>query len=255
MPDWIGPWVVTAIAIWPIQPVIRWIHKHLQGLGLLVTNDPKGAVLMYYIALLPGVFLHELTQWLLALILRVKVKRFQLWPDKQKGGLIRLGLVDIDDNTDIVRATLIGIVPVLVGIIVIALIGGAHFDTAALGAAFSTGDLRAVSDGIGRFMSTPDFWLWVYLVFAIGNAMLPEEHDRINWWLLAGALVAIAAFLWLLDLGILIQAGLDGPLADLARMMSLALSLALGIDLAVMGLISLTEWIFGRFFNREVHYQ
>jgi hypothetical protein len=61
MPDWIGPWIITAIAIWLIQPVTRWIHKHLQGLGLLVTNDPKGAVLLYYVSLLPGVFLHELT--------------------------------------------------------------------------------------------------------------------------------------------------------------------------------------------------
>ena len=254
MPDWIGPWIITAIAIWLIQPVSRWIHKHLQGLGLLLTNDPKGAVLMYYISLLPGVFLHELTQWVLALILRVKVKRFQLWPDRQKGGLIRLGLVDIADDTDMVRATLIGVVPVLVGIVVIALIGGAHFDTSALGSAFSTGDVNAIGSGLGKFFSTPDVLVWVYLVFAIANAMLPEEQDRINWWLLAGALAAIAVFLWLLDLGILIQAGLDGPLADLARMMSLALTLSLGIDRAVMGLISLTEWVFGRFFNREVHY-
>jgi hypothetical protein len=254
MPDWIGSWVVTAIAIWLIQPVIRWIHKHLQGLGLLLTNDPKGAVLLYYVALLPGVFLHELTQWALAFILRVKVKRFQLWPDKQKGGLIRLGLVDIDDNTDMVRATMIGVVPVLVGILVISLIGGAFFNISALGSSFSSGDVAAIGSGLSKFMSTPDFWLWVYLIFAIANAMLPEEQDRINWWLLAGVLVGIAAFLWVLDLGILIQAGLDGPLADLAGMMSLALTLSLAIDLGVMGLISLTEWIFGRFFNREVDY-
>jgi hypothetical protein len=255
MPDWVGPWVITAAAIWLIQPLIRWIHKHLQGLGLLLTNDPKGAVLIYYLSLLPGVFLHELTQWLLAIILRVKIKRFQLWPEKQKGGLIRLGLVDIDDNTDVVRATLIGFVPVLVGIIVVALIGAAHFNTDALLSSVMTGDLPTMTAGIGQFVGAPDFWLWVYLVFAIANAMLPEEQDRINWWVLAGALAVVAIFLWLLDLGILVQAGLDGPLAQLARMMSLALTLSLAIDLGVMALISLVELIFSRFVNREVHYQ
>jgi hypothetical protein len=169
--------------------------------------------------------------------------------------MIRLGLVEIAEDTDIVRATIIGVMPVLVGIIVIALIGGAHFDMAALRAAFSTGDVSALGDGLGKFVSAPNFLVWIYLIFAIANAMLPEEHDRINWWLLAGALVGLAVFLLVLDLGILVQAGLDGPLADLASMMSLALTLSLAIDLAVMGIISLTEWAFGRFLNREIEYQ
>lgn len=255
MPDWIFAWIICGLAIWLLLPATRWIHKHLQGLGLLMTNNPRGAVMVYYLALFPGVILREVSQWLVAKALRVKVKKFAIWPEKQKGGMIRLALVEIDDMTDSVRATLVGIVPVLVGILVIALIGLGTFRTQELVAGFATGDVPSVLAGISAFFSTPDFWLWAYIVFAIANAMLPEAHDRISWPLLGGVLVGIVVVLLVLDLGILLQAGLNGPLADLARSMSLALSLSLLIDWLVMLMITITEWVFGRFFNREVEYR
>lgn len=254
MPDWIVSWILVALAIWLLRPTIRWIHKHVQGLGLLITNNPQGAVLIYYLALLPGVALHEGSQWALAKILRVKVKKFRLWPEKQRGGVIRLGLVEIDDETDIVRSTLVGLIPLVAGIGVIALIGGWRFDPAELLAALATGDLPTIAAGLGAFLDAPDFWLWAYIVFAVANTMLPEEHDRINWWLIVGLLVGLAVFLWLLDLSILIQAGLNGPLAQLAASMSLALILSLCIDWLVMGVIWVMERVFGRLLNREVEY-
>ncbi len=255
MPNWIVSWILVVVAIWLLRPTTRWIHKHVQGLGLLITNDPQGAMLIYYLALLPGVALHEGSQWLLSKILRVKVKKFRLWPEKQRGGAIRLGLVEIDVETDIVRATLVGIIPLVVGIGVIALIGGWRFDPTALLAALGTGDLPAISAGLGAFLEAPDFWLWVYVVFAIANTMLPEEHDRINLWLIVGLLVGLAVFLWVLDLSILIQAGLDGPLAQLAASMSLALILSLCIDWLVVAMIWVMERVLGRLLNREIEYR
>jgi len=255
MPDWIFAWVICGVAIWLLLPATRWIHKHLQGLGLLMTNNPRGAVMVYYLALFPGVILREVSQWLVAKALKVKVKKFAIWPEKQKGGTIRLALIDIDDMTGPVRATLVGIVPVLVGIFFIGLIGLGAFRTQELVAGLSTGDVPSAMAGLNTFFSTPDFWLWTYLIFAIANAMLPEAHDRISWWLLGGVLVGIVIILLVLDLGILLQAGLNGPFADLARSMSLALTLSLLIDWLVMLLITITEWVYGRFFNREVEYR
>lgn len=255
MPNWVVSWILVAVAIWLLRPTIRWIHKHVQGLGLLITNDPQGAVLIYYLALLPGVALHEGSQWLLAKLLRVKVKKFRLWPEKQRGGVIRLGLVEIAEETDNVRATLVGIIPLVVGIGVIALIGGWRFNPSVLLTALGTGDIPTIGAALGTFLSAPDFWLWVYIIFAIANTMLPEEHDRISWWPIVGLLVGLAAVLWLLDLSILIQAGLDGPLAQLAASMSLALILSLCIDWVVMTMIWVMERVLGRLFNREVEYR
>jgi hypothetical protein len=254
MPDWIIPWILAALAIWPLVQLERWIHQHVQGLGLLLTNNPQAAVLIYYLALLPGVALHEGSQWLMAQILRVRVKRFRIWPEKQHDGIIRLGLVEIEADTDIVRATLVGMIPLITGVAVIALISATHFDTDMLLASLLGGDLPVMIAGIRAFTAAPDFWLWVYLIFAIGNAMLPEEHDRINWWLLIGVVAGITVALLLLDLNILIQAWLEGPLAQLARWLSLALIMVLAIDLICMGLMAGAEALFSRLLNREIVY-
>ncbi len=253
IPNWLIPWFVAALAIWPLVQVERWIHRHVQGLGLLLTNNPQAAVLIYYMALLPGVVLHEVSQWVLARLLRVRVKQFRLWPQEQRGGVIRLGLVEIEKGTDDLRATLIGMVPLVSGVGAIVLIGS-HFNLQALLDALPTGDLPTIGAALDAFFSTPDFWLWVYLVFAIANAMLPEEHDRINWWLFVGAAGAITVVLLALDLSILLQAWLEGPLAQVARWLSFALVAALAIDLFMMALIALAEAIFSRLLGRELEY-
>src|SRR5690554_3123168 len=200
MPNWLIPWIVAGLAIWPLVLLERWVHKHIQGLGYLLTNNGQAAVLIWYLALLPGVVLHEGSQWVLAKLLRVRVKKFQLWPDKQ-GRVVRLGLVEIDRNTDRVRATLVGMVPLVAGVAAITIIGSTRFDTGLLASGLASGDFPTLFASIREFVSVPDFWLWVYLVFAIANAMLPEEHDRINWWLFVIAGGAILGVLLLLDLG------------------------------------------------------
>ena len=162
--------------------------------------------------------------------------------------------MEIDGKTDTVRATLVGIIPLVAGVAVIAMIGSVRFDTSVLVTAFASGDLPTIFAGINTFVSTPDFWLWVYLVFSIANAMMPEEHDEINWWMIAGALAAVTVFLLVLDLGILLQAGLEGPFAQIARWLSLAFVISLAIDLLVMGLVTLMEVIFSRVLGRELEY-
>lgn len=254
MPDWLLPWIIAALAIWPLVQVERWIHRHVQGLGLLLTNDPQAAVLIYYLVMLPGVVLHEVSQWLLAKAMGVKVKKFRIWPEKKRG-MIRLGLVEIDRKTDDVRATLVGMVPLATGVAAIALIGGGRFQVQAMAQALATGDMPTIGAAFRSFMSTPDFWFWMYLIFAVANAMLPEEHDRINWWLPAGVVVVVTVVLLVLDLSILLRAWVEGPLTRLAEWLSFAFVMALGIDLFMMALISGAEALFSRLLGRELEYR
>ena len=257
MPEWVIPWLLAGLAVWPLRRVERWIHKHIQGLGLLVTNDPRSAVLFYYIMLVPGVILREVTQWLVAQVLRVKVKKFRLWPEqKGKSGPLRLGLVEIDHkNTDNVRATLIGITPLAVGVVVLGLIGSRVMDTSAFLVSLQNGDVPTILRGFGALMNTPDFWVWVYVIFTVANAMLPEEHDQISWLVLVVPFVVLTVSLFLLQLGVVARAILDGPLADLARLLSLALIMALVIDLFFMAVIAILEAVLGRLLGREVEYK
>ena len=234
MPQWVVSWILVGLAIWPLLQVERWIHKHIQGLGLLLTNNPQAAVLIYYLLLLPGVALHEASQWLLAKVLGAKVKQFRIWPEQQRA-VIRM-------------------VPLATGLAAIALIGSTRFNTAALLEGLFSGDLPTIIAGLNVFMSTPDFWLWVYLVFAIANAMLPEPHDRISWPLLGGVIAGIVAFLLILDLSVLLSFWVEGPLAQLAHWLSLALIIALVTDLLFMALIAGMEWLFSILLNRELEY-
>ena len=254
MPPWLVPWIIVAVGVWPLYYLEKWIHKHIQGLGLLITDDPATAVLLYYISLLPGVVLHEISQWVLAFLLKVKVKKFRLWPEEQTGGVLRLGLVEIEENIDVIRASLIGLIPLLTGSAVISLIGSSIIQTEPFIQSFSSGDLGAIWAGFREMASTPDFFVWVYLVFAIANAMLPEEHDKINWLVLGGALGGIAAVFFVLDLGILVQASLEGFIGRIANWLSMAIVMALAVDIAVAILIALTEEILGRLLKREVEY-
>lgn len=253
MPDWLIPWIIIAVVIWPLVKVEEWIHWHIQGLGLLITDNRQAATLIYYLVLLPGVVLHEVSQWVLAQVLRVKVKKFQLWPDTQ-GKRIRLGLVEIDKKTDDYRATAVGMVPLVSGVTALVLIGQARFDVHTLFAGLGTGDLPTAMAAIRTFTSAPDFWIWVYLAFAIANAMLPEEHDRVNWWLFIVPMAGISAVLLLLDLGILLEAWLDGPLTAIGEWLSFGLALALGFDLFMMALIAIAEEVIGRFKENAVEY-
>lgn len=261
---WLVPWLIAAVLLWPLQQLENWMHKHLQGIGLLITNNDQAAVLVYYLLLLPGVALHEVTQWLLAQALRVPVKKFQLWPDDEQGS-IRLGLVEIEPNIDLVRATLIGTLPVVVGIALVALIAS-RFPIADLGTALVSGDAPTMMAGIGKFISTPDFWLWIYLIFAIANAMLPESHDVINWWYLAIPFGTVMLILMLVDLGILgnkgplfdfaylIKASFEVPIAQLGDLILLAFGISVAVDLLVMGLVTGIELFFSRVLGRELEY-
>lgn len=69
----------------------------------------------YFLALLflPGTFLHELSHFLMAKILFVKVVSFNIFPKKVENEF-RLGSVTTV-KTDLVRGTLIGLAPFLVG--------------------------------------------------------------------------------------------------------------------------------------------
>ncbi|NDJ52924.1 MAG: hypothetical protein GYB68_07565, partial [Chloroflexi bacterium] len=145
-------------------------------------------------------------------------------------------------------------IPLIVGMIAIALIEGWRFDTDPLINGLATGDFDAMLAGWQTFIGTPDFLFWVYLLFAIGNAMLPEQHDEITWWYLLVPLPVIIIPLLILDLGVLVDALLDGPVTALGTWISTALVTVFVIDLFFWVFIALLEWLFSLILNREVEY-
>ena len=178
--------------LWPIVTFVLllaltwWITKHVQGIGYLLTGDGQVALVVYWLLIWPGVLLHELSHAITAWLLGVRGRRFSLGLGRARGRRrVSLGAVTIA-TTDPLRASLIGLAPLIAGCGAILLIGSCVFGLR-WPTAFSW---QWLWRQVRVAYAAPDFWLWAYLVFAIGNAMLPSAADRRAW----GAALLLALF-------------------------------------------------------------
>lgn len=164
----------------------RWITRHVQGLGYLLTDDGQIAMILYFLLIFPGVLVHEVSHALAAWALHVRVHHLAIGiRRKANSRQVALGSVNIA-STDPLRASLIGLAPLVVGCAAILLISDRVLDVRML----ATFSVESFWQEIKRVWSVPDVGLWAYLVFAVGNAMLPSSSDRKAW----GPALILAAF-------------------------------------------------------------
>lgn len=237
----------------PLYLMQRWINRHLQGLGLLLTGDSDSAVMVYFVALLPGIALHELSHWLAAILTRVPVGKLSLWPKKKRGGQIRLGAVSVGAS-DPLRASLIGVAPLVVGSAAILVVGQLVLGMGNLGGLLLYGTWADLWGQLIAYWRAPDFVLWLYLIFAIANAMLPSESDRAAWptmgLFLAGVTVA---FVLLGGLSLVTESIKTASLAAIGYL-AYALGLAAIVDVLFVAVIAIIEELAGRALKRRVEY-
>lgn len=171
------PLVVLAFTLLLLLWVKRWITEHLQELGMRLIGDPDVALILYFVVVLPGVVIHELSHWLMATLLGVRVSKLSIGPvRKGRSRRVSLGSVRVG-QVDPLRASLIGLAPLLVGSAVILLIGNMVLGVGEVAEALATQNVEGVLAGLDQVVRVADFWLWLYLIFAVSNAMLPSESD------------------------------------------------------------------------------
>ena len=179
MPDWsVLFWLIVATVV--MYPLKRWISAHVQGVAFLLTGNSQAAVWIYWVMFLPGTLLHEISHWLTAAALGVRTTRFSLWPKIKKKGELQMGAVQVD-AVDPFRYSLIGLAPLIFGSLAVLLIGQGQLELSRLGDAIGAGNLDAISYAAAETMAVRDIWLWLYLLFAVSNAMLPSASDRMAW--------------------------------------------------------------------------
>ncbi|MGC9348069.1 MAG: hypothetical protein ACP5JG_08035 [Anaerolineae bacterium] len=227
--------VVLSLLLW----ADRWLHRHLQGLMLLLTGDREIALWLYAIVLLPGVVLHELSHALVAKLVGVKIGRINILPQRT-GRRIQLGFVPVED-TDFLRASLIGAAPLVFGSSAVVAIGYLIFGTPEIIAALTTGDWLVGLEELARVARAPDVWVWGYLVFAIGNTMLPSRSDIHAWPTLAFVGVLVAGVVIFLGGTTLLLNGLGRFLTLAARWMILLGASTLLVDVPVFLVIFLIQ--------------
>lgn len=152
------------------------------------------------------------------------------------------------------RHSIIGVAPLIFGSVAVLLIGQGQLNLTQIGRALVSGDVEATWQALVQTLTLPDVWIWLYLVFAISNAMLPSASDREAWRtvLLYLGLAAVLA----------IGLGLNPSLPDDFQRLILtgftyllsAFTITIAVDIAFILLILLCELMLGWLRGQRVHY-
>jgi hypothetical protein len=246
-------WLWLFVTLIPLLILERWIHRHLQGVGLLVTRDPDLATILYSAFFLPGVALHEGSHWLMAKALGVETARFSLWPSRLPDGTLRLGFVETA-KVDFLREALIGVAPLLAGSAVVVLIGYSRLAVGPLGEAIASGDVALMAQKFVESFQSADVWVWVYLLFAVSNSMMPSASDRRAWLPVTIGLALLGVTLYYFGVAPLIAQGVGEPVAAGVRVIASAFSITIGVNLLLMPFIWLIEKLLIRLTGLKVNY-
>jgi len=249
--SWI-PWMGLAVTLALLLVIERWIHRHLQGTMLLLSGDREIAVVLYALPLMPGIVVHEVSHALTARLLGVRTGKVSIRP-KLADERIQLGFVPVEE-TDVIRASLIGLAPLLAGSAVILLIGYLAFDIGTMQQGFVQRDWADVAVGLTEMTQAQDLWLWVYLIFAVSNTMLPSQSDRESWRPILLFLALITPLAWFAGLGPTIVERLGQPLTLAAVWLTAMYGFTVVADLPFVLLIALLEWMLGRLKGVRVEY-
>ena len=176
----------------------RRLHYEIQAILLVITRRADIAVVVFSLLFLPGVILHETSHFVSARLLGVRTGRFSIIPQPLPDGRLRMGYVETA-STDIVRDSLIGSAPLLVGCVFVLYVALIPLGLTSVWTEFVKGNLGVLSDAVGSMYKSPDFWLWFYLVFVVSSTMMPSASDRRAWLPLAvvvALILVIGLLVW-----------------------------------------------------------
>jgi hypothetical protein len=184
----------------PLILLQRLLHREIQAVFLILTRDSRITMGIFAMLFLPGVFLHELSHFVMAKMLRVRTGKFSLFPQSLPDGRLQLGYVETA-KADVIRDSLIGAAPLIVGTLFVAYVAGYHLQMRILWDTFRNGQFDLFWLGIRALPRAPDFYLWSYLAFAVSSTMMPSESDRHAWLELLISIVVLFAIALLFGAG------------------------------------------------------
>ncbi len=222
-----------ALALVALLYLQRLMHREIQAVFLILTRHPGVTIGIFALIFIPGVFLHELSHFIMAQILRVRTGRFSLIPTPMPDGRLQMGYVETE-RSDFVRDSLVGAAPILFGALFLAWVAVERFQLAVMWDVLRNNQMDLFLLGLTILPRLPDFWLWFYLAFTVSSTMMPSESDRQSW---TPPLVVIAIFLALLLLagaGPWMLEHLASPLNEFLRGTALVLLVSVLIHLILI---------------------
>lgn len=224
----------------------RWLNRHVQGIILLLSGSIDAVIYISFLVLLPGILLHELSHWAVAILLGVRARKLTLIPRKGRGQQVHYGSVEIE-ATDPFRSSLIGVAPLIVGSSVILL--GSW-----LGLGLEPLHMPASWQEAVSYWTASDALLWGYVIFAISNAMLPSQSDRRPWRPVILFLLALLTLLAATNLLAKVPPALTALGLNVVLHLAYAFTLTIIVDLFVAVIIWLLEQLLSLLLGRRVEY-
>ena len=197
-----------------------------------LTGSVDFGVVVYFLLLLPGIVVHESAHWVVAWLLGLKPGKFTVWP-KWRGRMVGLGSVTARSGGPL-RDSMVGMAPLFVGTLLVALMAHAWFGNSVLDQSFAMLSPRTWLEALAAAFRRPDAALWAWGIFVIANGMMPSAPDREPLKPLF-VYIALAVLLYLL-FGLPldpVRNALDATAAPLMQLNS-ALVVTLFLDMAVL---------------------
>ena len=216
-------WLLATLVL--LVVLQRFLHREIQAFFLILTRRTGLTEAIFALIFLPGVFLHELSHFLMAKLLGVQTGKFSLIPQAQPNGRLRLGYVETASG-GFIRDALIGAAPLVIGSLFVAYVAIYRYHLLPLWDFIRLDGWDGFWTGLAAVSKARDFWMWFYLTFTISSTMMPSESDRHAWLplgllagILLGAAILAGAGPWMLE-------NLASPFNSFLRVLALIFGLS-----------------------------
>jgi hypothetical protein len=245
-----GTFLYLLLLLVPLIYLQRFLQREIQAIFLLITRQPEVSTALFSLLFLPGVLLHEISHFLMAHLLGVRTGRFSILPKKLEGGRLRLGYVETA-SSDFFRDALIGVAPLVMGAIFVALVGVNRLGMNTVWGSLTQGQMSTINQAIKSMVDRPDFWLWFYLTFTVSSTMMPSASDRKAWLPLILVLVIILVLILLIGVGPWLLSRFENAFKAALD----AITMVFGITVMIHLIMLLPMWIIRKIISRIVGMQ
>lgn len=224
-------WFLLMLA--PLIALQRVLHREIQAALFIASGgNAKLSMAVFSILFFPGVILHEFSHFMIAKLLAVRTRGFSVIPKMMPKGYLRMGYVEVAE-TDILRDSLIGAAPLILGNLAVAYIAIERLHLIPLWEVLRNGQMNLFWLGITWLPGVPDFALWFYLTFTISSTMLPSQSDRHAWLPLGLSVVVLFALALFAGAGSWMMINLAPPLNAFLQ----SAATLLGLSAALHGIL------------------